>query len=60
MGSVLRLPVIIPDRLEGVRDRLVDAATVELIAAVADPAAESFEGVGRPLVLRERRPAPAA
>jgi tRNA G18 (ribose-2'-O)-methylase SpoU len=47
MGSALRLPVIVVDPLEGARDRLA-AAAVELIAAVADPSASSFEGVVRP------------
>jgi tRNA G18 (ribose-2'-O)-methylase SpoU len=47
MGAVLRLPVIIVDRLVEETDRWKEAE-VELVAAVTDPAAESFETVARP------------
>ncbi len=48
MGAALRLPVIVEDRLIDAAARLASSAGVELIAAVADPDAQSFERVARP------------
>jgi tRNA G18 (ribose-2'-O)-methylase SpoU len=50
MGAVLRLPVIVCDRLIDVAGRLArdQDAAITLVAAVADPAAESFEDAARP------------
>jgi len=48
MGSALRLPVIVADRLEETAGRLASAFDVEFWAAVADPLANSFEQVPRP------------
>lgn len=48
MGTALRLPVIVADRLENVASRLAEAHGFELVAAVADPAAESFDAAPRP------------
>ncbi len=48
MGAVLRLPVIVQDRLIDVADRLARTNQIVLFAAVADPDAESFESVSRP------------
>lgn len=43
MGAVLRLPVIVADRLAEDAARLASSAGLELVAAVADPAAEPFD-----------------
>lgn len=48
MGSALRLPVIVPDRLEETASRLASAFGVEFWAAVAEPLAESFDQLSRP------------
>ncbi len=48
MGAALRLPVIALERPLEAADRLGGPAGLELIAAVADPAAEPFEQVPRP------------
>jgi tRNA G18 (ribose-2'-O)-methylase SpoU len=48
MGSVLRLPVIVPERLEDTASRLASAFDVEFWAAVAEPLAEPFEQLSRP------------
>lgn len=48
MGAVLRLPVIVSGHPIEMANRLSDASGFELIAAVADPAAEPFEGISRP------------
>jgi tRNA G18 (ribose-2'-O)-methylase SpoU len=48
MGAVLRLPVIVQDRLIDVVHRLARTNHIALVAAIADPAAESFENVARP------------
>lgn len=48
MGAALRLPVLVmPEPIEAA-SRLCRSSGFELIAAVADPAAEPFEGVARP------------
>jgi TrmH family RNA methyltransferase len=47
MGSALRLPVIVADRLEETAGRLA-SFDVEFWAAVAEPSADSFEQVSRP------------
>ncbi len=48
MGSVLRLPVIVSDRLDALAAQLVTDLDVEFWAAVADPSAASFETKRRP------------
>ena len=48
MGAVLRLPVIVCDRLIDVAGGLAQTAGIALLAAVADPASKSFENVARP------------
>ena len=48
MGAVLRLPVIVESRLTEVARQISRTAGVELVAANADAAAESFERVARP------------
>jgi RNA methyltransferase, TrmH family len=48
MGSVLRLPVIVADRLEAIADRLASELNVGFWAAVADPGAVSFKTELRP------------
>ncbi len=48
MGSALRLPVIMADRLQETARRLTSAFDVEFWAAVAEPSADSFEQVSRP------------
>ncbi len=48
MGAALRVPVIVSARPIEVAGRLAASAGFELIAAVADPAAEPFERVPRP------------
>jgi tRNA G18 (ribose-2'-O)-methylase SpoU len=48
MGAALRLPVIVEPRPIDAAARLADSAWLELIAAVADPDAESFECISRP------------
>jgi tRNA G18 (ribose-2'-O)-methylase SpoU len=48
MGSVLRLPVIVTDRLEDEAQRLSSEHGVEFWAALAEPLATSFEDVKRP------------
>ena len=48
MGATLRLPVIVQERLEDVAEDLKANSDVEFWAAVAEPAAVSFESVVRP------------
>jgi tRNA G18 (ribose-2'-O)-methylase SpoU len=48
MGAVLRLPVLVLERPVEAARGLAASAGFELLAAVADPAAEPFEGVPRP------------
>jgi tRNA G18 (ribose-2'-O)-methylase SpoU len=48
MGAVLRLPVIVSDRIDDLCSELRDDLGVEFWAAVADPAADSFESIARP------------
>lgn len=48
MGAVLRLPVVVSGRPIETASRLSAASGFELIAAVAEPDAESFESVPRP------------
>ncbi|MGC8643455.1 MAG: TrmH family RNA methyltransferase [Isosphaeraceae bacterium] len=48
MGSVLRLPVIVVERIEDEVPVLLRRLGFELWAAVADPSAPSFEEVSRP------------
>jgi tRNA G18 (ribose-2'-O)-methylase SpoU len=48
MGSALRLPVLVADRLEETAGQLASAFDVEFWAAVADPLVDSFEQVSRP------------
>ncbi len=48
MGSALRLPVIVLDRLEETASRLASSFQVELWAAVTDPLADSFDQRSRP------------
>jgi len=48
MGSILRIPVTVSNRLGDVVDKLAGDDQVELQAAVADPAAEPFDQVPRP------------
>lgn len=48
MGSVLRLPVIVEPRIEREVPQLLREQDVALWAAVADPAAPSFEDAPRP------------
>ncbi|HZW35221.1 MAG TPA: RNA methyltransferase [Isosphaeraceae bacterium] len=48
MGAVLRLPVIVADRLVEAAGELTQSAGVELLAAVADPIAQPFEDVPPP------------
>lgn len=48
MGTVLRLPVIVESRLTEVARQISGAAGIQLFAANADAAAESFERVARP------------
>jgi tRNA G18 (ribose-2'-O)-methylase SpoU len=48
MGAVLRLPVIVADRLLEETAALSRSAALELLAAVADPVAEPFENVPPP------------
>ena len=48
MGSALRVPIVVSDRLADVVDRLVDAFSVRLLAAVADPSALPFEKLSLP------------
>ncbi len=48
MGSVLRLPVIVSNRLDDMAMRIGAELGVEFWAAVADPEAESFETNQRP------------
>lgn len=48
MGAVLRLPVLVLERPIEAASRLVRSSGFDLIAAVADPAAEPFEAVPRP------------
>ena len=48
MGSSLRIPIIVSDRLGEIVDKLVHDDNLELRAAVADPAAEPFDAVPRP------------
>jgi tRNA G18 (ribose-2'-O)-methylase SpoU len=48
MGSALRLPVIVADRLEETAGQLASSFGVEFWAAVAGPLASPFEQVPRP------------
>ena len=48
MGSALRIPIIVSDRLGEIVDKLAHDDNLELRAAVADPAAEPFDAVPRP------------
>ena len=48
MGSILRVPIVVSDRLADVVERLVNAFDLRLFAAVADPAAVPFEQVSLP------------
>jgi tRNA G18 (ribose-2'-O)-methylase SpoU len=48
MGSSLRVPVIVSEQLGEISDNLVRHDRVVLLGAVADPAAEPFDAVGRP------------
>lgn len=48
MGTALRLPVIVADRLEDAASRLAGAHGFELAAAVADRSAEAFDASPRP------------
>jgi tRNA G18 (ribose-2'-O)-methylase SpoU len=48
MGAVLRLPIIVEDRLMDLVSRLARTTGVELVAAVADPGAEPFGSINRP------------
>jgi tRNA G18 (ribose-2'-O)-methylase SpoU len=48
MGSSLRVPVIVSERLSEIFDDLVRHHRVGLWGAVADPAAEPFEAIRRP------------
>jgi tRNA G18 (ribose-2'-O)-methylase SpoU len=48
MGAVLRLPVIVVDRLIDAVARLARDGGIELIAAVADQSAEPFDGIVQP------------
>jgi tRNA G18 (ribose-2'-O)-methylase SpoU len=47
MGSILRIPVTVSNRLGELLDKLAHIDRVELHAAVADPAAEPFDQVFR-------------
>jgi tRNA G18 (ribose-2'-O)-methylase SpoU len=48
MGSILRLPVVVSERLDEHLRRLANEDQVEVWAAVTDPAAVPFDRVGRP------------
>lgn len=48
MGSSLRVPVIVSERLAEIADKLVRRDRIVLLGAVADPAAEPFNAVRRP------------
>jgi tRNA G18 (ribose-2'-O)-methylase SpoU len=48
MGSSLRVPVIVSDRLGEIVDDLKVRARFEFLGAVADPAAEPFDAFARP------------
>ncbi len=48
MGSILRVPVIVSDRLGELADGLVRNGQVEFLAAVVDRAAVPFERFARP------------
>jgi tRNA G18 (ribose-2'-O)-methylase SpoU len=48
MGAVLRLPVLVQDRLIDDARHLAQRDQVKLVAAVAEPAAEPFESLVRP------------
>jgi tRNA G18 (ribose-2'-O)-methylase SpoU len=48
MGSSLRVPVIVSERLGEIAEDLVRRNRVVLVGAVADPAAEPFDAVRRP------------
>ncbi|MGP0066545.1 MAG: TrmH family RNA methyltransferase [Isosphaeraceae bacterium] len=48
MGTALRLPIIVEEHLADVASRLTRKDGVELVAAVADPAAEPFGRLERP------------
>ena len=48
MGAVLRLPVIVSDRLDALATQLLTELDVEFWAAVADSAAASFQTIRRP------------
>jgi tRNA G18 (ribose-2'-O)-methylase SpoU len=48
MGSSLRLPVIVSERLCAIADDLVRRDRVVLLGAVADPAAKPFNAIRRP------------
>lgn len=48
MGTALRLPVIVEDRLEDAASRLAGAHGFELVAAVTDRSAEAFAASPRP------------
>jgi tRNA G18 (ribose-2'-O)-methylase SpoU len=48
MGSILRIPVVVSERLGDILHHLAHEDQVELWAAVADPAALPFDGVSRP------------
>ena len=48
MGSSLRVPVIVSERLCEIADDLVGRDRVVLLGAVADPAAKPFDAIRRP------------
>ena len=48
MGSILRLPVIVSERLSDLVDNLIGVFGLELLAAVPDPAAVPYDQVARP------------
>jgi tRNA G18 (ribose-2'-O)-methylase SpoU len=48
MGSSLRVPVVVSERLEEIADNLARHDRVVLLGAVADPAAEPFDAIRRP------------
>jgi tRNA G18 (ribose-2'-O)-methylase SpoU len=48
MGSALRLPIHVSQRLEATAERLIADHGVEFWAAVASPSAQPFDSVERP------------
>ncbi len=48
MGSALRVPIVVSDRLADVVDRLINTFNLRLLAAMADPSALPFDKIALP------------